>query len=158
MNLGDLWTNSALLCRQRARDVAGPARTGAGPGDGGGQRDQAGWTENSSMTGLASSSWASSATRARAASSAGSPSSTSNLLPWRTPTTWPNPSRWQALAMASPCGSWISGFSITSTTTLATREAYGTAADRTCAACPARGGYCHSESDSTDDQPPEVPG
>ena len=75
------------------------------------------------MTGLASSSAASFATSRAVASSAGpSPSSSiSNRLPWRTETTWPKPSRRQALAIASPCGSWISGFSITSTTNLATQ-------------------------------------
>src|ERR1700689_732155 len=66
--------------------------------------------------------------------------------------------------MASPCGSWISGFSITSTTTLATREGYGTAAASACAACPARGGYCHTEQDgqpaarSAGPKPPQNPG
>src|ERR1035437_7616097 len=75
---------------------------------------------NSSITGLASNSAASSAICATAVSSAGPRISSSNLLPWRTPVICPNPRRWQALAIASPCGSWISGLSITSTTTLAT--------------------------------------
>ena len=73
------------------------------------------------MTGFASSSAASSAIRC---SVAGSLSSISNRLPCLTAATWPNPSRRQALAMASPCGSWISGFSITLTTNLGTSEQY----------------------------------
>ncbi len=57
---------------------------------------------------------------ASAASSAGPLISTSNRLPCRTALTRPNPRRLAAPAMASPCGSWISGLSITSTITRAT--------------------------------------
>src|SRR6516162_11427371 len=72
------------------------------------------------MTGFESRSRASSVTAASASSSAGPSSSTSNRLPCLTPRTCPNPRRRHALAMASPCGSCISGLSITSTIIRAT--------------------------------------
>src|SRR5690606_24511981 len=84
-------------------------------------------TTQSSITGLAS---RVAATRSRVSSSTVSSTSSTKCLPCRTSVTPETPSRVSAPATAWPCGSRISGFGITSTTTFATPPAYGRASAR----------------------------
>src|SRR5699024_8671308 len=74
----------------------------------------------SSITGLDRTS--SAARRARASPSSDPSTSSSKRLPWRTSVIPVRPSRGSAAATALPCGSRISGFGMTSTTTRAISE------------------------------------